>query len=96
MFARVQTLHQPVEQLDELTKAAREQLPSARELSGFSGFYYLTDRNNEKAMVISFWETEEDLRQLEANNAAVRKHVEAEVGITSPPTEIFHVSLHAS
>lgn len=97
MFARVQTFHQPAEKLDELTKVAREQLPSAHELSGFSGFYYLIDRDNGKALVISLWETEEDLRQVEANGgASVREHVEAEVGIKSPPAEIFQVSLRAS
>jgi heme-degrading monooxygenase HmoA len=95
MFARVQTLHQPVEKLEELADVAREQLPSARELSGFSGFYYLIDRGNGKALVISLWETEEDLRQVEANGATVREHVEAEVGIKPPPTEVFHVSLLA-
>ena len=61
MFARVQTIHQPAEKLDELTKLAREQLPAAPELPGFSGFYFLIDRDNEKALVISLWETEEDL-----------------------------------
>jgi heme-degrading monooxygenase HmoA len=97
MFARVQTLHQPAEKLDELTEIARQQLPSAQELSGFRGFYYLVDRDNGKALVISLWETEEDLRQVEANGAAsIREHVEAEAGITSPPAEIFHVSLRAS
>jgi heme-degrading monooxygenase HmoA len=96
LFARVQTLHQPAEKLDELTEIARDQLPSAGELSGFRGFYYLVDRDNGKALVISLWETEEDLRQVEANGAAVREHVEAEVGITSPRVETFEVSLQAS
>ena len=95
-FADRQTLHQPAETLDDLTEVAREQLPSARELSGFSGFYYLINRENGKALVISLWDTEEGLRQVEANSAAVREHVEAEVGLKSPPTEIFQVTLQAS
>ena len=96
MFARVQTIYQPAAKLDELTEAARAQLPSANELPGFSGFYYLIDRDNGKALVISLWETEEDLRQLDRNATAVREQVEAEVGITSPPAEIFRVGLQAS
>lgn len=95
MFARVQTVHQPVETLDEIMKVAREQLPAAHELPGFRGFYYLIDRDNGKAMVISFWETEEDLRQVEAN-AASRERTAAEAGIESPPSEIFEVTLQAS
>lgn len=35
MFARIQTLHQPAEKLDELTNVVRKQLPAAHELPGF-------------------------------------------------------------
>jgi heme-degrading monooxygenase HmoA len=96
MFARLQTINQPAEKLDELTELAREQLPTARELPGFAGFYYLVDRANAKALVLSLWETEEDLRQLEANNASVREHVRQEASIESPASEVFEVALQAS
>jgi heme-degrading monooxygenase HmoA len=95
MFARVQTVHLPAEKLDEMTKVVRKQLPAAHELPGFKGFYYLIDRDNGKAMVISLWETEEDLRQLEANTAS-RERTAAQAGIESPPSEIFEVTLQAS
>ena len=65
-------------------------------LPGFKGFYYLVDRDNEKALVISLWETEEDLRQLEANNASIREHVKAEARLESPQSEIFEVTLQTS
>jgi len=94
MFARVQTIHQPAEKLDEMTKIAEQQLPSAHELPGFRGFHFLIDRDNEKALVISLWETEEDLRQLEAHTA-IRERTAAEAGIESPPSEIFEVALQA-
>jgi heme-degrading monooxygenase HmoA len=96
MFARVQTVHQPAEKIDELMKLAREQLPMAHELPGFGGFYYLVDRDNGKALVISLWETEEDLRQLEANNASMREHIKAEARLESPESEIYEVALQAS
>ena len=96
MFARVQTVHQPAEKLDELAKLAREQLPTAHELPGFGGFYYLIDRDNGKALVISLWKTEEDLRRLEATNASMREHITAEARIESPESEIFEVALQAS
>jgi heme-degrading monooxygenase HmoA len=96
MFARVQTVHQPAEKLDELTTLAREQIPAAHELPGFRGFYYLIDRDNGKALVISIWETEENLRQLEANNASMREHIKAEARLESPLAEIFEVALQAS
>jgi heme-degrading monooxygenase HmoA len=93
MFARVQTVNQPAEKLDHLTKIAREQLPAARDLPGFRGFQYLVDRENGKALVISLWETEEDLRQVEANAASMREDTQAEAGIESPPSELFEVAL---
>jgi len=96
MFARLQTLHQPAEKLDQLTALGREQLPAARELPGFRGFYYLIDRDNEKAVVISLWETEEDVRLLEANNESMRERVTAEARLESPESEIFEVALEAS
>ena len=92
MFARVQTVNHPAEKLDELARIAAKQLPGAHDLPGFAGFYYLVDRANEKSLVISLWDTEENLRQLDAH-AEVRERVEKEGGIKSPPTEIFEVVL---
>lgn len=94
MFARVQTVHQPAEKLDELSRIAAAQLPGAHSLPGFAGFYYLVDRDHAKALVISLWDTEENLRQLEAH-AKVRERVEAEAGIKSPPTDVFEVAVSA-
>jgi len=95
MFARVQTIHEPADRLDEMTEIARRQLPAARKLPGFKGFCYLIDRDNAKALVLSLWETEEDLRALEANTAE-RERIAAEAGTVSPPSEIFEVALQAS
>jgi heme-degrading monooxygenase HmoA len=96
LFARLQTVHQPAGKLDQLTELAREQLPGARELEGFRGFYYLVDRENGKALVLSLWETEADVRRLEAGNAAMREHVKQEARLESPGSEIFEVALQAS
>lgn len=96
MFARVQTVHQPAEKLDEMTGVAREQLPAAAlDLPGFRGFYYLIDRVNGKSLVISLWETEQDVHRVEANTAS-RAHTAAAAGIESPPSELFEVALQAS
>jgi heme-degrading monooxygenase HmoA len=89
-------VHQPADRLIQLAELAREQLPGARELEGFSGFYYLIDRENGKALVLSLWENEEDVRRLEANNAAMREHVKLQARLESPAAEIFEVALQAS
>ncbi len=95
MLARVQTLHQPADKLEAVTEAGRQQLPALRELSGFKGCYCLIDRNNEKALVISLWDTLENLRQFEAPTA-LRERTAAQVGIKPPPSEIFEVALQAT
>jgi heme-degrading monooxygenase HmoA len=92
MFARVQTVHQPAEKLDALAHLAAEQIAAAPQLPGFRDLYYLIDRDNGKALVISFWETEADLRQLEANNASVREQVKAHAQLDSPSSEVFEVA----
>jgi heme-degrading monooxygenase HmoA len=96
MFARVQTVHQPAEKLEALAKLASEQLAAAPDLPGFREFYYLIDRDNGKALVITFWETEADLRRLEANNASVREQVREEARLESPTAEIFEVARSAA
>ena len=96
MFARVQTVHQPAEKLDALAKLANEQLAAAPDLPGFRDFYYLIDRENGKALVITLWETEADLRQLEANNASIREQVKEEARLESPTAEIFEVAVSAA
>jgi heme-degrading monooxygenase HmoA len=96
MFARVQTVHQPADRLDALAKLAGEQLAAAPELPGFRDLYYLVDRENGKALVITLWETEADLRRLEENNAALREQVKAEARIDSPAAEIFEVAATTS
>jgi heme-degrading monooxygenase HmoA len=95
MFARVQTVHEPADRLDQLTAIARTQLPKARELPGYRGFSYLVDRASGKALVVSYWETEEDLRAVEANTA-MRERTAAEAGTVSPPSEVFEVALQDS
>lgn len=92
MFARVQTIRQPAEKLDALAKLAGEQVSAAPRSRGFEGFFYLVDRENEKALVISLWATEGDLRRLEANNASVRAQVKTQAQLDSPPSEVFEVA----
>ncbi|QDZ15494.1 hypothetical protein [Humibacter ginsenosidimutans] len=95
MYARVQTVHEPAEKLEALAKLAGEQLAAAPALAGFKDFFYLVDRANEKALVISLWETEADLRRLEANNASVRERVKEEARLESPASEVFEVAFRS-
>ena len=92
MFARMQTVNQPIEKLEALAELAREQLAAMPDVPGFRDLYYLIDRENEKALVLSFWETEDDVRRLEAGNEAMRERVKAEARLESPTSELFEVA----
>lgn len=96
MFARLQTLNQPAEKLDSLVKFAREQFTAAPPLQGFRGFYYLVDRDNEKGLVMTLWETEDDIRRVEENNSTAREQLKSEARLESPQSEIFEVAFQAS
>ncbi|WP_170323518.1 antibiotic biosynthesis monooxygenase [Cryptosporangium phraense] len=96
MIARVQTFHHSAEKLDELTELTRQQVAAARSIPGLNGYYLLVDRDNGKAVLLSLWSSEEDLRRLEATNASTRERVEAEVGVQPPAAEIFEVALRAA
>lgn len=94
MFARVQTFHQPADKLDALATLVQDQLAAAQP-PGLKGFQYLIDRDTGKALLISFWDSEEDLRQLEASNASTRERVKEEAGVESPTAEVFEVTLQS-
>jgi heme-degrading monooxygenase HmoA len=97
MYARVQKLHQSADKLDQLKSLAEEELPTAQALPGFRAFYFLMDRGQGQALVISLWNSEADVRRLEAGNGSARERVGAEAGVEPPMAETFEVSisLHA-
>ena len=94
MLARVQTVHGAVEKFNELTKVARAQLPASQELSGFRGLFLLTGRETGTALVISFWDSERDLRSMEARTED-RERLAADAGVSSPPSQVFDVAIRA-
>jgi heme-degrading monooxygenase HmoA len=95
MFARVNSVQTTADKLAGLVTFCEEGLPAFREASGFKGFYLLADRQSGKVVTISLWGSDDDLRQLEARAAQVRKEASSDVGIDSPPEDIYEVVLHA-
>jgi heme-degrading monooxygenase HmoA len=74
-------------------RVAQEQLPAARQQPGFKGFYLLTDAQAGKAMVISLWETREDLAAVEAQAARVRSQAAPVIGMTVTDEQIYEVAM---
>ena len=93
MFARVNSVQTATDKLAGLLKWVEERLPAAREAPGFKGFYLLADRQSGKLVSISLWESDDDLRQFEAQGAQMREAASSEVGIAPTPVEIYEVVL---
>jgi heme-degrading monooxygenase HmoA len=90
MFARVITVQEGAQGFDGLLGLAREQLPAASQQPGFKGFYVLTSTETGEAMVISLWETREQMP------AGIRDqgHLLA-TGVTPPHLETYEITVHA-
>ena len=61
MFARVITAQAGPQGFDGFIGLAKQQLPGASEQPGFNGFYVLTSAETGKVMIVSLWETREQM-----------------------------------
>lgn len=89
MFARVITAQAGPQGLDGFMGLAREQLPAASQQPGFKGFYVLTNAETGKVMIISLWETHEQMP------AGIRDQGLPATGLTRPHLETYEVTMHA-
>ena len=89
MFARVITAQAGPQGFDSFIGLAREQLPSASQQPGFKGFYVLTNAETGKAIVISLWETREQMP------AGIRDEALPATGLTPPHLETYEVTAYA-
>ena len=72
MFARVITAQAGAEGFDGAIRLAEQQLPGARQMPGFKGYYLLTDAETGKLVIISLWETREQMDAVTNPGRAVR------------------------
>ena len=94
MFARVHTLDATAEQQETGLRVLREEvLPWLSESTGFRGVVRLTDPEAGKTITMTFWETEDDLR--ESADAAERIGALTAVGIgaTRHPIAEYEVTM---
>ena len=93
MIGRVSTFRGSPEQLEEGFRIYREQVsPWLRDAAGFRGWLGLLDRENGKAIAISFWATRENAQSAGAG-AAIRDEVAATVGTPLESADFFEVYL---
>ena len=94
MFARVTTYRGSSEQIEEGIRIFREDaVPWLREATGFRGWIALVDKENERAIGISFWTTRDAASDTDASGATLRDEVAATVGTVMQSTEFYEVAV---
>lgn len=89
MFARVITAQAGPAGFDGVIDLARRQLPGARQLPGFRDYYLLTNAETGEVVIISLWETREQM------SAGIQDQGRPETGLTPPHLETYEVALRA-
>ena len=89
MFARVITAQAGPQGFDGFIGLAREQLPGASQQPGFIGFNLLTSAETGKLMVISLWETREQMP------VGIRDQALPVTWLTPPQLETYELTVHA-
>jgi len=96
MFARVITAQAGAEGFENVIGLAEQQLPAAKQMPGFLGFYLLADDETGKLITISFWETREHMEEVaRGTGAGVHDEGIEATGLTPPRLETYEVRLHA-
>ncbi len=96
MFARVITAQAGTEGFDGAIRLAEQQLPAARQMPGFKGYYLLTDSETGKLVIISLWETREQMAAVTAGagTSGIRGEGIPASGLTALHLETYEVTIH--
>jgi heme-degrading monooxygenase HmoA len=97
MFARVITAQAGAERFDGTIRLFEEQLPGARQLPGFAGYYLLTDTETGKLVIISLWDTREQMDAVAAGAgpSGIRDQHTPATGLTAMRLETYEVTMRA-
>ena len=92
MYARMTVAQVQPERFDEAVTAVQDAfVPAAREQPGYRGFLLLTERDQQRLVGISFWETEAELQSSGGASGYYQQRI-AEFAdlVTAPPTITVH------
>jgi heme-degrading monooxygenase HmoA len=96
MFARVITAQAGPEGFGNLIDLAEQQLPAARQRPGFRAYQLLADDKTGKVIIISFWETREQMEEVaQGTTTGIHDQGIGATGLTSPRLETYEVKLQA-
>jgi heme-degrading monooxygenase HmoA len=94
MHARMTTLEGSHDRMDEGVREVREDvLPQLQQQDGFKGFLALGDRHSGKLVGISFWESEQAMRDAEEVGDRTRSQTAEDIGDIIVGVERFEVGL---
>jgi heme-degrading monooxygenase HmoA len=71
-------------------------LPGARQQPGLTGYYLLTDAETGKLVIISLWETREQMDAVAAGagSSGIRDQHNPAAGLTALHLETYEVTMH--
>ena len=96
MFARVSTFTGASDQVDEAVRQVREDvLPRTEQPDGYKGAYLLVDRENGKSLAVTFWESEEAMRESEEATSTLRSEIADALGTQMIGVERYEVAVAA-
>jgi heme-degrading monooxygenase HmoA len=94
MHARVTTLSMDPARVDQVRdQLERDDVPEFERLDGFKGMTLLTERQTGKTIAVTFWESEDALRQSEEAVSGARSRAAESGGAGEPQVERFEVIL---
>ncbi|HEY7123937.1 MAG TPA: antibiotic biosynthesis monooxygenase family protein [Ktedonobacterales bacterium] len=96
MFARIVTASVHLGQMDDAIALFRDSIaPAAQQQKGFKGIRLFTDPTAGKVVVVSLWESEEDLKAGEASGYYQEQINKIAPMLSAPPErEAFEVSVY--
>ena len=96
MFARVITAQAGTQGFDGFIRVAGEQLPAASQQPGFKGGSVLTDAESGKIMIISLWQTREQMEAVAGGRpSGIRDQDAPAAGLTQLHLETYEVTMQA-
>jgi heme-degrading monooxygenase HmoA len=92
VYARMTMFRGSPERIEEGARVYRDQvIPWLRDATGFRGWVVLIDRQNEKAIGLTFWASEQAALDGESSGGVLRDEVAASVGATMESLELYEV-----
>jgi heme-degrading monooxygenase HmoA len=93
MYARVARYEARPEHVEDGIRRFRDGTEAVRQMAGFKKAYLLVDRRSGKALTVTLWETEDNMRASDAAARQIRSEGAQAMGGTVSEPELYEVGL---